>query len=213
VIDPDSRLTQLGLLPVGRNYLFFESRSYGGDGEESLSALTARWCRATLETDGAPYFAGEAAPPFERPTIAISLGTGENPHKRLADPFEARLMAQMAQTGVAIWIDSGAGGEESDRVAKATQGVDHRLWQGSFAGFAAIIANSNLYLGYDSAGQHVAAACGVPQICVFAGEPCARMFHRWRPSGHDRIRLIRANGHDSDDILKTISSTIPALLA
>src|SRR5205807_199439 len=33
VIDPDSRLTQLGLLPVcsEEDYYFFESRSYGGD--------------------------------------------------------------------------------------------------------------------------------------------------------------------------------------
>ena len=33
-IDPDSRLTQLGLAPVcaDENYYFFESRSYGGDG-------------------------------------------------------------------------------------------------------------------------------------------------------------------------------------
>ena len=38
VIDPDSRLTQLGLISVcdPRNYLFFPSRSYGGDGAESL---------------------------------------------------------------------------------------------------------------------------------------------------------------------------------
>ena len=34
VIDPDSRLSQLGLLPVcdEENYFFFESRAYGGDG-------------------------------------------------------------------------------------------------------------------------------------------------------------------------------------
>ena len=33
VIDPDSRLTQLGLLPICReeDYYFFESRSFGAD--------------------------------------------------------------------------------------------------------------------------------------------------------------------------------------
>ena len=41
-------------------------------------------------------------------------------------------------------------------------GVKAAFWEGSFAGFAAIIAASRLYVGYDSAGQHVAAACGVP---------------------------------------------------
>ena len=35
VIDPDSRLTQLGLLPIcpEEDYYFFESRSYGGEGD------------------------------------------------------------------------------------------------------------------------------------------------------------------------------------
>jgi ADP-heptose:LPS heptosyltransferase len=213
VIDPDSRLTQLGLLPAGQNYLFFESRSYGGDGEESLPALTARWCREVLGADGAPYVAVPPAGAGSKPAIAISLGTGENPGKRVADPFEAGLIAQMARITPEIWIDSGAGGEESDRVAKAAAAIPHHLWQGSFAGFAAIIASSGLYVGYDSAGQHVAAACRVPQVCVFAGEACDRMFHRWRPSGHDRIRVIRAKGHEPADLVEVIAATTQALLS
>ena len=36
------------------------------------------------------------------------------------------------------------------------------MWEGSFAGFAAHIQKSKFYVGYDSAGGHVAAACGVP---------------------------------------------------
>src|SRR5439155_7823969 len=45
VIDPDSRLTQLGLAPVcpDENYYFFESRAYGSDENESLGTLTKRW--------------------------------------------------------------------------------------------------------------------------------------------------------------------------
>lgn len=41
VIDPDSRLTQLGLLPVcpEERYYFFESRGYGGDGDDPLPLL------------------------------------------------------------------------------------------------------------------------------------------------------------------------------
>ena len=213
VIDPDSRLTQLGLLPVGRNYLFFESRSYGGDGDESLPVLAARWCREVLGEDGAPYFAGPHALPFVSPSIAISLGTGENPCKRLPDPFETNLVQQMARTGPELWIDSGAGGEESARVAAATKSIEHLLWQGSFAGFGTIIAASKLYVGYDSAGQHVAAACRVPQITIFTGEPCERMFQRWRPTGHDRILVIRANRHDPHEVLNAISSAVPSLLS
>ena len=55
-----------------------------------------------------------------------------------------------------------------------------------FAGFARVIAGSSLYVGYDSAGQHVAAACGVPLISIFAGFPAPRMFHRWRPPARTR---------------------------
>ena len=45
VIDPDSRLTQLGILPVcdEDRYRFFESRAYGGASAHSLPELAARW--------------------------------------------------------------------------------------------------------------------------------------------------------------------------
>src|SRR4051812_6759107 len=46
VVDPDSRLTQLGLLPVTEaeaNYLFFPSREYGAATAQSLGQLTAAW--------------------------------------------------------------------------------------------------------------------------------------------------------------------------
>ena len=52
---------------------------------------------------------------------------------------------------------------------------------GSYASFASHIAQSSLYFGYDSAGQHVAAAAGVPLVSVFAGYVSERMFCRWHP--------------------------------
>ena len=65
------------------------------------------------------------------------------------------------------------------------------MWDGSFAAFAAHIQRSQLYVGYDSAGGHVAAACGVPMISIFAGEVSERMFQRWRPTGDGKIEIIR----------------------
>jgi len=52
VLDPDSRLTQLGLLPVGaeERYHLFESRSYGGSSARTLPGLAAEWARDTLES-------------------------------------------------------------------------------------------------------------------------------------------------------------------
>jgi len=71
------------------------------------------------------------------------------------------------------------------------------MWDGSFAGFAAHIQRSKLYVGYDSAGGHVAAACGVPLVSIFAGFASERMFERWRPTGAGPIRIIRADAGDA----------------
>ena len=60
-------------------------------------------------------------------------------------------------------------------VAKCSDRVT--FWEGSFAGFAQLVAGSSLYVGYDSAAQHVAAACGVPLMSVpRLGFPAPRMF-------------------------------------
>ena len=216
VIDPDSRLTQLGLLPVcdEARYFFFESRGYGGAGDASLPVLAARWAAATFGVEGAgPYLA--VPPPEERAGVAISLGVGENQAKRLPDPFEERLLALLAaRRHGTLWIDRGAGGDEAARVALAiaASGVPEariRTWEGSFAGFASIISGAGLYVGYDSAGQHVAAACGVPLVSIFAGFPAPRMFHRWRPKG----QVIRVDRRDPEAVLRQVSEALAATAA
>jgi len=215
VIDPDSRLTQLGLLPVcpEERYHLFESRAYGADTDKSLPELTAEWAAETLGISGAkPYIAVEtdkAAAPKQAPYIAVSLGVGENPAKRIADPFEAELLALLAKTGLAICIDKGAGGAEAERVEGAVDrsGATVSYWEGSFAGFATLISGSKLYVGYDSAGQHVAAACGVPLISIFAGFPAPRMFERWRPVGPN-CQVIRVDRPDSPEILDRVREAL-----
>jgi len=199
VIDPDSRLTQLGLLPVcpEENYYFFESRAYGGDGADPLPLLTARWARETLDIeDAAAYIAPLHSIEIPgRPFVTISLGVGENPAKRIADPFEEQLIAHVARTGAHVLVDEGAGGEEAERVvlAVAKSGAPPERvhsFRGSFAAFGSAISHSDLYIGYDSAGQHVAAATGVPLLSVFAGFVSPRMLARWRPWGRGRIEVI-----------------------
>ena len=208
VIDPDSRLTQLGLLPAGDedHYHLFESRRYGGESHDALPDLAARWAFTTFGVDGAkPYIAVQASP---NECIAVSLGVGENPAKRLPDPFEPELLKLLATRGPLV-IDRGAGGEERARVerAAATAGVSPTYWDGSFAGFAALIAGARLYAGYDSAGQHAAAASGVPLISIFAGFPAPRMFHRWRPYG-DKSHIIRVDHPDIGHILERVSAVL-----
>jgi hypothetical protein len=196
VIDPDSRLTQLGLLPIctEEDYCFFESRAYGGNTVQSLSNLTRQWVSETFGvlTARAYIQTGLNAAPY---ATTVSFGVGENPTKRVADPFEEELLKQLPRP---ILIDKGAGGEEAERVERAVakSGGGIEMWDGSFAGFAAHIQRSKLYVGYDSAGGHVAAACGVPLVSIFAGFASERMFERWRPTGKGPIRIVRAESGD-----------------
>jgi ADP-heptose:LPS heptosyltransferase len=122
----------------------------------------------------------------------VSFGVGENPAKRLDGDFETALLRQLPRP---ILIDKGAGGEEAERVERAVSGAGAGIvtWDGSFAGFAEHIARSRLYVGYDSAGGHVAAACGVPLVSIFAGFASERMLQRWRPTGPGKIAVIRAD--------------------
>jgi len=196
VIDPDSRLTQLGLLPIcpEEDYYFFESRAYGDGSGEPLPVLTQRWVARTFGVSQAlPYIStGLDAAEF---ASTVSFGVGENPAKRVADPFEEELLRRLPRP---ILIDKGAGGEEAERVERAALRVGAKaggdgivMWDGSFAGFAAHIQRSRLYVGYDSAGGHVAAACGIPMISIFAGAVSERMFQRWRPTGDGKIEIVR----------------------
>jgi Glycosyltransferase family 9 (heptosyltransferase) len=171
VIDPDSRLTQLGIISVcpAGNYLFFESRSYGGEGMDRLPDLAARWARETLGVDCAcPYIAPLSSP--------------ELPVKRIGGNFEGELMRMLAATGASVLVDKGGSVEEGRRVESVLQ-PGMRTHEGAFASFAAQISRSRLFIGYDSAAGHVASACGVPQIAIMNGSASERMVARWRPNG------------------------------
>jgi ADP-heptose:LPS heptosyltransferase len=208
VIDPDSRLTQLGLLPVGEEdrYHLFESRGYGGSGSLALSELASRWAEETFSVSGAkPYLACGKGPSSFPPRVAVSLGVGANPTKRIPDPFESELLALLAARGMTVVVDRGAGGEEAARVQRAVAraGIEVAYWDGSFAGFAKMISGAALYVGYDSAGQHAAAAAGVPLICVFGGFPVPRMFDRWRPIAPNAT-VIRVDEPDPVKVLERV---------
>ena len=142
VIDPDSRLTQLGLLPVcpEESYFFFESRSYGGDGQDSLTTLAQRWVAEVFDVpDAAPYLAPAESPDVgSEPFITVNLGVGENPAKRVPDPFEEELLRALLQRDALLVVDLGAGGEEEERVCRAVERSGApasrvRLWRGRHA--------------------------------------------------------------------------------
>jgi len=195
VVDPDSRMTQLGLFPVcgARYYFHFPSRTANAAG--NLTDLTQRWVKEVFGESGEAYITPNRVHiDGDGRRAAVSLGVGENDSKRIGGDFEAQLIRALGEEFRTIWIDRGVGGEEAQRVTAAAEAsgcIDRiRFWEGSFAGFASIISQCDLYAGYDSAGQHAAAAASVPLISFFAGAPSERFRQRWSPAGPGRIQVV-----------------------
>jgi ADP-heptose:LPS heptosyltransferase len=213
VVDPDSRLSQLGLLPLCSEdrYYFFESRGYGGEGTESLSTLTGQWVAETFGvSDAKAYIA--PLPVYQRPEVTVSFGVGENPEKRIDDPFEQDLIGSLVGRGHAVLVDKGAGADETRRVENVLRIFPMvEAWEGDYAPFASMISRSQLYIGYDSAGQHVAAACGVSLISVFAGYVSDRMFQRWYPTGPGPVHVIKVTDRNPQRVLRSVIDTIDSL--
>jgi ADP-heptose:LPS heptosyltransferase len=255
IVDPDSRLTQLGLLPVSRtssektsptadaegHYLFFPSREYGGSRSQSLAQLASAWLnavfggdettlprlalnRADVETAGALVSRLRAS---RRPIVSINFGVGENPAKSLGNEFENALVGNLIDYGAAVILDRGAGEDEArradavirhiqtcrrmvveteeDRLRQVLSGdlpeADLLVWNGRIGLLASLIGHSDLYIGYDSAGQHIAAALGVACIDVMAGFSSPRMLDRWRPTGPAETRVIVAQNSALEETL------------
>jgi ADP-heptose:LPS heptosyltransferase len=211
VVDPDSRMTQLGLLPVcaPEHHFHFPSRDCKGAvrSAANLTELTQSWLLETFGESGEAYLATPRVPiEGEAPRATVSLGVGDNETKRVPGDFEAKLIRALGDKFRTIWIDRGVGGSESARVtaaAEASGSIDRiRFWEGSFAGFASLISQSDFYAGYDSAGQHAAAATGTPLITIFAGAPSDRFRQRWSPQGPGRIQIIEADSLTPDTCLQ-----------
>lgn len=240
LIDPDSRLTQLGLLPLvedDHNYFFFESRSYPPIGEAtSIGQLAAAWSGELVGNREPAYpfvalpaehqnFGQSVASQIRNPhsdnlaairnLTAVSFGVGGNHSKRVSDEFEQQLIEHLLNDSKVI-LDKGATEEESEQINRIVAAIraagktvielseaakanlpavllpqaDVVTWDGSIGAFAGLIAASDQYIGYDSAGQHIAAALGVPTLTVFVNSNNATFAERWRPFGKGRIEML-----------------------
>jgi hypothetical protein len=211
VVDPDSRMTQLGLIPVcdPARYFHFPGRTTGGDASRNLTHLIGVWLQQTFGLTANAYIAPVPEPISGRaPRAAVSLGVGDNESKRIGGNFESRLLAVLSARYATIWVDRGVGGEEARRVTAAVEAsgaADRvRFWEGSFAGFASIVSQCDLYIGYDSAGQHAAAAANVPLISIFAGAPSERFRDRWTAAGPGGTVSIAADARYPDAVLAAV---------
>lgn len=246
VIDPDSRLTQLGLLPLlpaDRGYYHFPSRATWIAGEPAaglpLGRLAARWIDHLLSDalqespeEILPYLAlpkqegevGRATAEWIRGGIegagakltTVSFGVGGNATKRLTPEHETAILDHLTRQGRVI-LDSGGSAAERAAVeevlsplrvsgvtiAEAREGEPIATWfrdtprptilrwEGGIGSLAGLIAASDQYLGYDSSGQHLAAALGVPGLTLFLTDNPPAFAERWRPSGKGEVRVLR----------------------
>lgn len=229
LIDPDSRLTQLGLMrPVADDrYFHFPSRCYGAHSTDSLRTLSAKWMSETfgvVMAPEAPLLIGDAEAKWaeglraacaSRPLVSVSFGVGGNDRKRAGIAFEADLVECVVAQGGTVLLARGVGQQETGECrllcgllaergirvehlpagcvqAPAPGGADVVTWQASVDAFIAAIRCADLYVGYDSAGQHIAASLGVPVLSLFIETAGRRHALRWSPQGRGIVRVLRA---------------------
>lgn len=127
VVAPDSRLDQLGILPVIRDeqYALWENLQTR-DKTESLSVLVDEWAceRFDLDTQTACYPRLAFDQPTrdiadqmqnviqERPFIAVKLDYGGNEDKAVSRDWEVEILRSMIDRGWGILIDRGFGEDE-----------------------------------------------------------------------------------------------------
>ncbi|HZS09207.1 MAG TPA: hypothetical protein VFD58_30510 [Blastocatellia bacterium] len=255
VIDPDSRLTQLGLLPViegDRGYFFFESRSYRAPEIRRLSQLTERWVKKLLGISAQVFPA--AALPDEYLTsgrelcqklrrggaghlVSVSFGVGGNPRKRMPDPFEEMLTENLLADSTLI-IDKGGSEDERCQINHLVEMLTARgrrivelnennisvvlmedsiqadviTWDGVIGAFAGLVAAGDEYVGYDSAGQHIAAALGVPTLTIFINSGSDLFAERWHPHGPGSIQVLKvepgSGGIPENEVKKILAEAL-----
>lgn len=147
VVDPDSRLTQLGVLPIIGNekYMFFNSR--GNDAypkKMSIAELTNHWIDEMMgkgefcypqvwlpksKIDKAVRVMDGLRKAGCKKIIVINLGVGGNTRKRLEDGFEEKLLLNLLQEpNTVIILDQGFGEEElsrSEALIRSAEKVGH----------------------------------------------------------------------------------------
>jgi ADP-heptose:LPS heptosyltransferase len=144
---------------------------------------------------------------------------GGNQEKRVSDVFEQNLLLRLLEDGCTVLLDKGAGEDERNRADRLVELVknggssvielnresaaqlpltqplrcDLLTWDGEIGAFSGLISKCDEYLGYDSAGQHIAAALGVPTIDIFTSSASAIFRERWKPSRRAVVHAVAAD--------------------
>jgi len=205
VLDLDTRWSQAGMLPLtpgDERYLFWESRSDRPESSAPLAELASEWLANILGVGHPP--SGLAIEPadlgaVDRPVAVVNFGVGGNDAKRLGEAFERGVLESLKDAGYAVLLDQGFGPQEEARARRIAEGGAAELRKTTIAELAGLIAGADLYVGYDSAGGHIAASLGVRAIDVFAGAVSPKMVERWSPWGRRAAEVIAVEAGESDE--------------
>ena len=214
LIDPDSRLSQLGVLPIipDQHYFFFDSRSdISFAGNTSMAQLTNTWITKVTGEDDFRYpkiwprssdltraarLYAELKRNGARRVIAINFGVGGNQRKKVGWRLEKELLLSLLQEpDTVIVLDKGFGDEElqnssalDSNISRGVIGMQTRIGE-----IAAIIAKCDEYIGYDSACQHIAVALNTPCLTIFAGSNNMRFIRRWSAFGPNSCQIVHVD--------------------
>lgn len=243
IIDTNSRITQLGLLPLVREdigYYLFEPLAHADEETRKLGEDVNEWINKVFGSAGRksvyptlsiPARYNEAAKEFCRKlaknkefTVTVNFGVGGNDDKRISDEFEFEVVLHLIEKGAKVILDEGFGKEEIERADRIIDQVkehgktiirvnenlsfsagsnpDLITYKGSIGQFAAMISQSQYYIGYDSMGQHVAAALEIPELVIFNGYLTEKFSRKWHPYGSSKIEIIHAEGKAEKDVLE-----------
>lgn len=253
LLDPDSRLSQLGVLPLMApdRYFFLDTRSNLNFGSAmSMAEITNAWLDRLLgETrfsyprlwlpqpyeDQAKEFCAELRRAAARRIISINFGVGGNCRKRVGPELERRLLLNLlAEPQTVILLDKGFGEEEvaaAETLLAEARAAGHAIQQlkfgeappprfrggvigieNSIGQIGALIGESDEFIGYDSACQHIAAAVGTPCLTIFAGSNNTRFLRRWSAQGPQSARMVHVDtlsdpvSVDVEDIISRIQN-------
>jgi ADP-heptose:LPS heptosyltransferase len=253
LVDPDSRLSQLGVLPLMPldHYFFFDSRSDTSFAANmSMVQLTNAWLDRVTGVKGFHYPAVWLLPEHRqkaaafysrlknngaRRVIAVNFGVGGNPRKKVGRLLEQELLMSLLQEpDTLILLDKGVGDKEFEYSKSLLDAMNQKGYsiedtvldpeftsglrsgviglQTHIGEIAAIIEKCDEYIGYDSAGQHIAAALKTPCLTIFAGSNNMRFIRRWSAFGADSCQIVHVdtltdpNSIDVEDIIIRIGN-------
>lgn len=195
LVDPDTRLSQLGLLPLHPLAASFYFPSRAGSHETELSSLVELangWCDTVFGPDEFVWPAVFFDPAIRQAArrfvdvqrqdgawvVALNLGVGQNDGKRVAEPFEELLLLRLlAWRPTVVILDSGSspmGRERAERLLAVARRHGHEtsfVGEDKMAGAGRIVRHGviGFHGGVAAIGSVIAAA-----DCFFGYDSCCQ---------------------------------------